>query len=148
MSGSFFGKQQAAQEAPYPGVDQSSLERRIRTLEEGLTNLRKIVQVTEENILVKNRHITTEFKTLVSDINELRREMQEMRDKMLLMLKEMQNFARQEDVKVIERYVNMWNPVRFVTQGEVEDLVKELVDNHIEAKGNSQRGQPDREEEP
>ncbi len=147
MAGSFFGKQAAAQEAPYPQVDSSSLERRIRTLEEALANLRKIVQVTEENILVKNRHISTEFKTLVSDINDLRREMQDMKDKLLLMLKEMQSMARQEDVKVIERYVNMWNPVRFVTQGEVEDLVKELVEKHLEEQ-DGRRTPPEQNEEP
>ncbi len=71
-----------------------------------------------------------------------------MRDKMLLILKEMQSMARQEDVKVIERYVNMWNPVRFVTQGEVETLVKELVAKHLEEQESSKREQPETDEEP
>jgi predicted nucleic acid-binding Zn-ribbon protein len=141
-----FGKSQAAtQEAPYPQLDSASLERRVRTLEEGLANLRKIVQVTEENILVKNRHVAAEFKTFTSDINELRREMQEMKEKMVMMLKEMQSLARQEDVKIIERYVNMWNPVRFVTQGEVEDLVKDLVGKHLVEQGDQR---PSDQEEP
>lgn len=108
-------------------VDVSSLERRLRTLEESVTNLRKIVQVTEENILVKNRHITTEFKALTSDINEIRRETQDMRDKMLLILREMQGLARAEDMKVIERYVGLWNPVKFVTHGEIEEIVSDIV---------------------
>ena len=127
-----FGNAPVAAEAPYPQVDTGSLERRVRSLEEGLTNLRKIVQVTEENILVKNRHMSTEFKTITSDLNELRRENQELKDKILLILKEMQSMARAEDVKIIERYVNMWNPVRFVTQGEIENLVEEILSKHKE----------------
>jgi hypothetical protein len=150
-SSSFFGKAQPAPQESYPQPDAVSFERRVRTLEEGLANLRKIVQVTEENILVKNRHISTEFKATTSDLNELRREMQEIKEKIVMMLKEMQSYARQEDVKVIERYVNMWNPVRFVTQGEVEDLVKDLVETHLDSNTTPRRERQEpslREEEP
>src|SRR3989344_2272164 len=97
-----FSKHQQPLEA-VPQMDFSSMGRSVRTLEESLTNLRKIVQVTEENILMKNRHMATEFKTFTSDINDLRRDVHELRDKMVMMIKEMQSLARQEDIKVLER---------------------------------------------
>ncbi|HII64377.1 TPA: hypothetical protein HA295_02710 [Candidatus Woesearchaeota archaeon] len=110
-----------------PQMDFGSIERRVRALEQSLTNLRKIVQVTEENILVKNRHVATDIKTLTSDINELRRELHDLRDKMVLVIKEMQSLARQEDVKVLERYIAMWNPVKFVTQAQAEEVVEDIL---------------------
>jgi hypothetical protein len=30
-------------------------------------------------------------------------------------------------VKVLEKYINFWNPVKFVTQNEVEAIVKEMI---------------------
>ncbi len=135
-----FSKQSPPAQEQFAPIDLSSIERRVRTIEQSHTNLRKIVQVTEENILVKNRHSATEFKALTSDINELRRELHEMRDKMALVLKEMQSLARQDDVKVLERYISMWNPIKFVTQGEVESIVSEAM-------GRKQLKAPEKDEE-
>ena len=112
--------------------DVNSLNRRLRLLEEGVTNLRRFFQVTEENIIAKHKHFTSEIKTINSDVIEVRKEIQEIRDKMMLIIKELQTSARKEDVRVLEKYINLWNPVKFVTQNEVEQLVNELVDKRMQ----------------
>ena|SRR3989338_3421155 len=136
-----FSKSQPAPTEQFAQPDLGSFERRIRTLEESVTHLRRIVQVTEENILIKSRHTSTDIKAHSSDINELRRELHQLQEKMLLVLKEMQSLARQEDVKVLERYISLWSPVRFVTQSEVEGIVDEILIKKI------QRKQPDSSDE-
>jgi len=108
--------------------DVNSLSRRLRLLEEGFSNLRRFFQVTEDNIHVKNKNVTVEIKTLNSEITEVRKEMQEIKDKMLLVIKELQTVARKEEVKVLEKYINMWNPIRFVTHNEVEEVVNEIME--------------------
>ena len=109
-------------------TDMNTLSRRLRLLEEGFTNLRRIFQVTEENIIAKNKHYSAEIKTLTSDINEIRKEIQELKDKLILVIKELQTVARKEEVKVLEKYINMWNPIKFVTQNEVEQIINEVLD--------------------
>ena len=126
-----FGHGQPQQEAPdYSGIttDVNTLSRRLRLLEEGFTNLRRFFQVTEESIIAKNKHFSAEIKTVSSDINEIRKEIQEMKDKLILVIRELQSVARKEEVKVLERYINMWNPIRFVTQNEVEQIINEVLD--------------------
>ncbi|MBI2558713.1 hypothetical protein HYW20_05295 [Candidatus Woesearchaeota archaeon] len=108
--------------------DINTLSRRLRLIEEGFTNLRRFLQITEENIIAKNRHYSAEIKTLTSDVNEIRKEIQELRDKLLLIIKELQNVARKEEVKVLEKYINLWNPIRFVTQNEVEQIISEILE--------------------
>lgn len=125
--GLFSHKQQPQKQEEFPSVDMGSLQRRLRSAEEAITNMRHIVQVTDENMLVKHRHFLTEFKTLTSDLNEIRQDLQDLREKLRLVMKEMQNVARKQDVQVIERYVNMWDPMKFVTHGELEMVVKEVV---------------------
>ena len=128
-----------AQQQPLPDVsgmssDINTLGRRLRLLEEGFTNLRRFFHVTEENSIAKNKHYSAELKTVASDIVEVRKELQELRDKMLLVIKELQSAARKEEVKVLEKYINLWNPVKFVTQNEVEQIINEVIDK----KNNSQ----------
>jgi len=108
--------------------DINTLSRRLRLLEEGFTNLRRFFQVTEENIIAKNKHYSAEIKTLTSDINEIRKEIQELKDKLMLVIRELQTVARKEEVKVLEKYINLWNPVKFVTQNEIEQIVGEVLE--------------------
>jgi len=109
-------------------ADINTISRRLKLLEEGFTNLRKFFQVTEENILAKNKHYSAEIKTLTSDINEIRKEMQELKDKMFLIIKELQTTARKEEVRILEKYINLWNPIKFVTQNEVEQIIGEVLE--------------------
>ena len=125
-----FGHAQQQEAPDYSGIttDVNTLSRRLRLLEEGFTNLRRFFQVTEENIIAKNKHFSAEIKTLTSDVNEVRKEIQEMKDKLILVIRELQSVARKEEVKVLERYINLWNPIKFVTQNEVEQIINEVLD--------------------
>ncbi|MAG91298.1 hypothetical protein CMO83_01320 [Candidatus Woesearchaeota archaeon] len=126
-----FGHSHQQQQGPdMSGInsEMNTLGRRLRLLEEGFSNLRRFFQVTEENIIAKNKHYSAEIKTVTSDITELRKEIQELKDKMLLIIKELQTVARKDEVKVLERYINLWNPVRFVTQNEIDGIINEVLE--------------------
>ena len=124
----FFAKQQPSVDLSGVTADINALGRRIRMLEEGSSNMRRFLQVTEENIIAKNKHYSAETKTLASDITEIRKELQEIREKMGLVIRELQTVARKEEVRVLEKYINLWNPVRFVSQNEVEQIVNEILE--------------------
>ena len=122
-------KPQESFDAGGMATDINTLSRRLRLIEEGFTNLRRFFQVTEENILAKNKHYSAEIKTIASDIGEIRKEIQEIRDKLVLVIRELQTVARKEEVKVLEKYINLWNPVKFVSQNEVEAIINEILEN-------------------
>ena len=105
----------------------NSLSARLRLLEEGFANLRRMSQITEENLIQKNKQYTTEFKTIISDITESKKEIQDLKDKILLIIRELQATAKKEDVQVLEKYINLWNPIKFVTNNEVEGIVEDAL---------------------
>lgn len=126
-----FGRQENKEESPdFSSVtgDVNVLSRRLRLLEEGFTNLRRFFQVTEENVIAKNKHFSAEIKTIASDIMEIRKEVQELRDKLILVIRELQTVARKEEVKVLEKYINLWNPIKFVTQSQVQEIIAEALE--------------------
>jgi chromosome segregation ATPase len=110
--------------------DISNLGRRLRMLEESFTNLRRALQVTEQNMLSKHKVFSTETRTIISDISDLKKEIADIKEKMLEIVKEIQSAAKRDEVRVLERYINLWNPVKFVTQNEVEQIVKEMLVMH------------------
>ena len=125
-----FGHAQPQESIDFSGIssDVNSLSRRLRLLEEGFTNIRRFSQIAEENAIARNRHFSSEIKTLTSDINELRKEILELKDKILLIIRELQSVARKEEVKVLEKYINLWNPIKFVTQNEVGQIIDEIIE--------------------
>ena len=122
-----FSKKAPPPIAAPPSNQLNEVVRRMRILEERYTNLRTRSQLTEQNMLSRNRSFSTEIKALISDIHEIKREIDEIKNNMLTIIKELQTTARREEVKVLERYVNLWEPVKFVTQDEVEDIVKGIL---------------------
>lgn len=124
--GGFFKHEKPPQTAPISEELESTINR-LRVLEERYTNIQTELRVTEENMINRNKRLTTELKTLTLDINELRKEINEIKDKVLMLIKELQSCAKKEDAKVLQKYIEMWEPMNFVTHKEVEDIINEKL---------------------
>lgn len=112
--------------SPIPQELESTINR-LRVLEERYTNLQTELRVTEENMIRRGKKLTTDIKTLTLDINELRKEINEIKDKVLMIIKELQSCAKREDVKVLQKYIEMWEPMNFVTHKELDDIINEKL---------------------
>lgn len=106
--------------------DVSDLSRRLRVLEERYTNIRSRIQVMDQNMLLHNKKQTTDIKTINSDINDLKKEISDINEKMNLIINELNDSAKKEDIEVLQKYINLWDPMNFVTRKEVEKLIKEI----------------------
>ncbi len=125
--GGLFKHETAPEQPPPISEELEGTISRLRILEERYTNLQTEVRVTEENMIRRNKKLTIELKTLTSDINELRKEINEIKDRVLMVVKEFQNFAKKEDVKVLQKYIDMWQPMNFVTHKEVGEIIDEKL---------------------
>jgi len=125
--GSLFSHKQIPPMEGLTPTQLNELIRRLKILEERYTNLQTRSQLTEQNMLSRNRSVATEIKTINLDIHEIKREVEEIKNRILMIIKELQASARKEELKILERYVNMWEPVKFVTHNEVEEVVKEIL---------------------
>jgi hypothetical protein len=128
--GALFGRK----EQPVgPNINQvlaqvGEVARRLRILESRYTDLSRKTQVNEKNMLNERKRITNELKTDDSDILELKREMNEIKTKMDMIVGEIKNFAAKEDIEAVRKYVELWEPVNFVTRDEVDKIVKDAIE--------------------
>ncbi|KHO45547.1 MAG: hypothetical protein QS98_C0010G0073 [archaeon GW2011_AR3] len=113
--------------------EMNNISVRLRIAEERYTNLRKKTQLIEQNMLAGHRNANLEIKTTNADLNEIKRELADIKSKLNLMAGEFRTFAKRDDVKVVERYVNLWSPLNFVTAAEVEKIVRRLLDKDLSA---------------
>ncbi|HLC65693.1 MAG TPA: hypothetical protein VJI46_06240 [Candidatus Nanoarchaeia archaeon] len=103
------------------------LSGRIRTMEDVLANIRKKIQLTDSNLISRSKQIEEEIKATYADIKEIKAELNDLRDKAAMMFRELRLRATSDDVKVLQRYLEMWDPVKFVTKNDVDAIVDEKL---------------------
>lgn len=125
----FFGQYKAKPENALTTLSNelNSVSRRLRMLEEHYTNLRRKTQLMDQNMLNRVKKSSGESKTINSEISELRQMLAEINNKILLIIRELRLCAKKEEVNVLQKYLNMWEPVNFITRKEVEDIIKEVL---------------------
>ena len=123
QSGNILGKKQPLQQNDY-SKDISSLSRRARINEERALELRKKVQMLEHNMLTNHKKLLNEVKFINDELSELKRGFNDIKEKIVGFARELGEGAKKEDLQVLERYINMWEPVNFVTRKEVEKIVE------------------------
>jgi len=118
-----------------PGVDAevfgrisknvNSLAANLRILEERYSNLRNRLQTSEQSIISLDKDVRTDIKLLSDEVIELKRDINDIKDKLRLISGEVKNLANKNDFKVVERYVDMWQPMNFVTRNELKKILEE-----------------------
>lgn len=101
---------------------------RVRMLEERYTNMRRKVQVIEQNMISNHKRSGDEDRVINSELTEIKREISELKERFREMIMELKNYAQKQDVTILQKYVNLWNPTEFVRRDEVEKIVKEVLD--------------------
>ena len=108
-----------------PETIETEIIGRLRINEARIANLRERLVVTDNNIIEEFRRMSEQIKELNSELREMKNEVFKLRETLKDVIKEMGSFASSQDLKVLERYINTWNPLNFATEKEVILLIKE-----------------------
>jgi predicted nucleic acid-binding Zn-ribbon protein len=108
----------------------SEMGRKLRVLEERYSNLRRKIQVTERNMLSIQRNIINEIKATDAQVLELQKMINGLDDKMKQIMSELNNFSPSNELKIISRYLDFWQPVGFITRREAEKLVRDIIEEN------------------
>lgn len=98
--------------------------RRVKILEERYNSLREMIRFTDQSQLNNKKKIESEIKAIDDEISELSNSIAELKEKFENLSKEIRMAAKENDLKVIEKYLDMWEPVEFVTRKEAADMIK------------------------
>ena len=102
---------------------------RIRSAEERINNIRKSIQLNGQNYLDMNKKFNEETTVINSEITDLKRTINDIKSKIELIIKELTLTSKREDLEVVNKYLELWKPVNFVTQREVKKIIKAYMED-------------------
>lgn len=139
MPGDQMGMQQMPMEPraypkkqPMPAPDYTEeIMRRLRTMEERHSSMDRKISVVEQNMLSTDRRISSELKNLNSELLDMKTSVEDIKDKIMMMADEVKQSAKVEDVQIIRKYTDYLDPLKFISQEEMEKIVREMVEDKV-----------------
>lgn len=114
--------------APAPpeesGFDTAKLYVWIKGVESKVNTLVREVDVLKNDYIKKHNDLKRELKVFNDDVLDLKRMQDQAQQKMDLVIKELKQTAGIEEVAVLKKYMEYWNPLNLVTQKDLERAVE------------------------
>jgi hypothetical protein len=99
----------------------------VKSLESKVNNLLREVDLIKNDLLKKQNDIKQDIKSLGSEVLELQHQQTKTFEKMDLIIQEIKKTAGIEEVMIIKKYLEYWNPTNFVTQNDLNRAVENKV---------------------
>jgi hypothetical protein len=82
-------------------------------------------------MLANNKKMMTEVQTTHEEMDEIKKQITDMVDKLKIIVRELKECAKRQEVDVLQKYINIWQPVNFVTRDTVVKMVKDQVESQF-----------------
>jgi len=105
----------------------SQMDRKIKLVEERISGLRNHIELLENNLIETNQKLVQEAEDFNKTAQDLRKQMQENLDQLNKISDHITNFASKDSVKVIEKYIEIINPLSIMNKEDVEELIDEKI---------------------
>ncbi|PIZ51879.1 hypothetical protein COY27_02230 [Candidatus Woesearchaeota archaeon CG_4_10_14_0_2_um_filter_33_13] len=113
-------------------LDSAKLYLWVKSLEGKVNNLTREFDSVKNDFIKKNNEIRKEVKTLNDDLIEFKHQHEKTLEKMDLIIKELGQTAGIEELNTLKKYMDLWNPLNFVTQRDIE----RIIENKLASKKN------------
>ena len=108
------------------------LTTRLRLTEEKANNLNKKLELIERNFISSSKKQNETLHALDSDILELKREINLIKQKTDLIVRELKMTSGKDEVNTIKRYLDLWDLTRFVSRNELDHIIDEKLQSFIQ----------------
>ncbi len=79
-------------------------------------------------MVLQSKKVNASLRALTSDITEVQRAVEDIKEKIKLIVMELKICAKYDEVKVLESYISLWEPIKYVTEKEVESIVRHMLE--------------------
>ena len=97
---------------------------RLRLLERRQDSLRQKLLIINQNMLEEYKKLLFEIRSLSTEVNELKTALAATQDSIKAIVRDSESFAKTQQLKVLEKYINLLSPLHFVTEDELHAILK------------------------
>ncbi len=105
----------------------SDFASRVKALEEKINLLKERVLILTQNFVKRERELEKEMSLLQDENKDLKLELQRLNSRIESLVSQHEDFARKEELVVVEKYSKLFEPLKFVTSEELEESVERIL---------------------
>jgi predicted nucleic acid-binding Zn-ribbon protein len=102
----------------------NEINTRVRLCEERINHDRERIRVFDDQILNDKKEVSKALADLSGEIIELRKTIKNIEDTIFHIIKELELTAKKQEISIIEKYVSMMDPTRYITKEEFHEKMK------------------------
>ena len=104
----------------------SNPSERLRVLESEYSLTRDRISILNQAFLESYKKLSQELRLLHQEIHNLKSEISELKLTNNHLIQEIPHLAKKDQVKILEKYINLWNPLHFATQSDLQEMLKQI----------------------
>lgn len=89
----------------------AKLNRRVGLIEDRMRDFRDQIDLIESNLVDKHKSATSGLSDLNTQTKNFNSQINDLKNEIMRLNAQLSNFATKQDVQVLERYINFWNPL-------------------------------------
>jgi len=105
----------------------TDLNTKIKDLDEKNSLLNEKTLLLGQSFLKQEDRIIKDLSMLKDELKDLRNEFDRLKEGVNHIIHESANFARKEELKIVEKYMKIWEPLKFVKEEEVKRMISEAM---------------------
>ncbi len=102
----------------------SDFTTRVNDLEERIKLVHDRVSILDQTLLRQNDRLIKEVKSMKDDITELKNKIDKFDEVTEHIVSESEEFARKEELAVFEKFMKLWEPMKFATLDDVREMIQ------------------------
>ena len=105
----------------------SDFSTKIKDLEERHNLLKEKVMLLSQSFLKENDRTGKDIALMRSDIRDIKIETERLKEGIQHIIGETADFARKEELANVEKYMKIWEPLKFVKEEDVKKMIDEAL---------------------
>jgi uncharacterized protein YecE (DUF72 family) len=122
-------KEEASLEAYFTEILQ-----RINEIEEKTKINKNKINLLASSTITKYKKTEEELNGIRENLSKMADELEKLKQKVDYLLSELPGLVRKEDLSSIEKFIKLWQPLKFATLEDVERIVNRLMESEMKAR--------------
>jgi len=118
-----------------------TVTQRQKDLESKIDLMNEKMELLDHNSISNFKKINADIKSLRTDMRNLTSDIKDLKIFNTKVKKQLILMTTKDEVKKLEKYIDLWNPMSFITRDELEktqkqtiEAIKDIIENFLEGK--------------
>ncbi len=105
----------------------SELNTKINDIESRHELLKERVIVSNESFIKSRESLIRDISLIKDDLRQIKNKISSLQESLQYLLTETATFARKEELRIVEKYMKVWEPLKYARLEEVESMINNAI---------------------